>query len=328
MSKPVHTMAPGANIVYIGTPNNRRDLDAAVNTVVSKHLADIVTNSYGFPTEALPPGYILPMHNTFVQAALEGIGVYFASGDNGDETFGGPANLATPDFPPSDPFVTAVGGTTLAVGASSNYLFETGWGTTKYPLNCSGFLSASNNKWCNQSTYLYGSGGGTSRIFAEPSYQVGVVPTALSGRYGGAGRVVPDVATDGDVQTGMLVGQTQTFASGPAYNEYRLGGTSLASPLMAGIMADAQQASGRSIGFANPLLYSLPTSAFHDVTHIPGAVVRVDYANTVDGSAGLLYSARTFDQTNTLATTPGYDDVTGLGSPSDGFLSAVASAGH
>src|SRR5207253_3958839 len=42
----VHTMAPGASIVYVGAPNNYADLDSALNHVVDQHLGDIVTNSY------------------------------------------------------------------------------------------------------------------------------------------------------------------------------------------------------------------------------------------------------------------------------------------
>ena len=63
-----------------------------------------------------------------MQGVIEGIGIYFSSGDNGDESL--VEGYATADWPASSPFVTAVGGTSLAVGASNNYLFETGWGTT------------------------------------------------------------------------------------------------------------------------------------------------------------------------------------------------------
>jgi subtilase family serine protease len=174
--------------------------------------------------------------------------------------------------------------------------------------------------------YLYGSGGGTSRLFAEPSYQQGVVPGSLAARWGGSGRVVPDIAAVGDPNTGMLIGQTQQFSTGTQYDEYRIGGTSLSSPLMAGIMADAQGLSGTTIGFANPLIYGLPAGAFHDVTHVAGAVARADYANSEDGSSGILYSVRTFDKQFTLATTPGYDDVTGRGTPNGSFLGAIAAA--
>jgi subtilase family serine protease len=326
----VHTMAPGANIVYVGAPNNYRDLDAAMNHIVSEHLADIVSNSYGFAGEALPPGFIKPFNDTLIQAALEGIGVYFSSGDSGDETFGGNPNSATADWPASSPWVTAVGGTTLAAGTAGDpnqYLFETGWGTKRNRINCTGFLKVTGtDTWCGTEPYLYGSGGGTSRLFAEPSYQQGVVPTSLASRWGGSGRVVPDIAAVGDPNTGMLIGQTQTFSTGTQYDEYRIGGTSVSCPLTAGIMAVAQQVSGTQLGFANPLIYSLPASAFHDVDHLDGAVIRADYANSEDGSSGLLFSARTFDVTFTLHTVPGYDDVTGRGTPNDTFLGAVAAA--
>ncbi len=48
-------------------------------------------------------------------------------------------------------------------------------------------------------------------------------------------RVVPDVSAFGDPNTGFLIGQTQTFPDGSAkYSEYRIGGTSLSSPIFAG----------------------------------------------------------------------------------------------
>jgi subtilase family serine protease len=101
----VHGMAPNAKVVYVGAPNNYQDLDAALNNVVDKHLATIVTNSYGFASEALPPGFMNSQLDTMLQAAVTGIGVYFSSGDNGDETGGNPSNAAaaTPDWPASSP---------------------------------------------------------------------------------------------------------------------------------------------------------------------------------------------------------------------------------
>src|SRR5439155_521259 len=104
----VHGMAPAANIVYVGAPNNFQDLDAALNHVVDRHLAQIVTNSYGFRTELLPPGHVKPYNDTLIQAAAEGIGVYFSSGDGGDELVNN--GYATVDWPASSPWVTAVGG--------------------------------------------------------------------------------------------------------------------------------------------------------------------------------------------------------------------------
>ena len=307
----VHGMAPAAKIVYVGAPNNYQDLDAAMNHVVDNHLAQIVTNSYGFSTELLPRGYVKPFEDTLIQAAAEGIGVYFSSGDNGDETSN--VGFATTDWPASSPWVTAVGGTALGVGEDNSRVLETGWGTSSYSCDASTLA-------CTRTGWLYGAGGGVSQVFAKPSYQ-----SALTT----AGRAVPDVAALGDPQTGYLVGQTQTFPDGAYYDEYRIGGTSLASPIFAGLMALADQAAGAPHGFANPLFYS-PTNAgaFYDVQSVKTAVARRNYVNGVDASAGTADLLRTLDDYSgspTQSTGPGWDNVTGLGSPTSGF---VAAFGH
>ena len=316
----VHGMAPAANIVYVGAPNSFQDLDAALNHVVDQHLAQIVTNSYGFNTELLAPGYIKPYEDTILQGVIEGIGIYFSSGDNSDESL--VQGYATTDWPASSPFVTAVGGTSLAVGASNNYLFETGWGSTSSSWTGKAWSPTAPGPW------LYGAGGGVSRIFAEPSYQVGVVPNAVFTAQGRTGRAVPDIAAIADPNTGYMIGETQTFPDGSVkYAEYRIGGTSLSSPIMAGIMALADQAAGHPHGFANPVFYSLAGSAsFTDIVSPAStvAIVRTNYNNNVDASAGLNYRLRTLNQTLSLQTTPGYDDVTGLGTPTSSFLSALS----
>jgi subtilase family serine protease len=181
--------------------------------------------------------------------------------------------------------------------------------------------------------YLYGSGGGTSRLFPQPTYQAGVVPAALATAHGPTPmRVVPDIAALGDPTTGMLVGQTQTFPDGSTrYSEYRIGGTSLSSPLMAGFMALVQQKAGTVLGFANPRIYAKAGSAaYHDVQPPASALaaVRAEYVNGVDPSGGYAYSLRSlsFDSGLTIHTRPGYDDVTGVGSPNgSAFLAALAS---
>src|SRR6266705_3347506 len=141
--------------------------------------------------------------------------------------------------PSSRAWVTAVGGASLAVGANSNFLFETGWGTYTSSWTGSSWSPTPPGSW------LYGSGGGVSRIFPEPSYQVGVVPNSVFAAQGRTGRAVPDISAVGDPNTGYIVGETQTFSDGSVkYSEFRLGGTSLSSPLIAGIMALADQAAG------------------------------------------------------------------------------------
>jgi subtilase family serine protease len=326
----VHTMAPGADIVYVGAPNNYQDMNAALNTVVDKHLADIVTNSYGWSGEALPTGYIKPTNDILIQAAAQGISMFFSSGDSGDETGGDPANAssATPDWPASSPWVTAVGGTSLGINQKNGREFEVGWETGKSTLD----KNATTPTWADPK-YLYGSGGGTSRLFTQPSYQAGVVPTSISQKNGSSTpmRTVPDVSAVGDPTTGMLVGQTQLMPNGSAqYSEYRIGGTSLSSPLYAGMFALAMQQSHHRFGLANPALYSAQAVTYDitkkDLKTYDGAV-RPDYVNWYDDSDGIVYSARWFDFDNGLTIHVGdaYDDVTGIGSP-DGttWLNAVA----
>jgi len=307
-----HGLAPGANILYVGGADCQdNSLDIALNYVVAGHKADIVSNSYGDTGEDIPADEVKVFNQISLQAVLEGIGVYFSSGDNGDEV----ARLGTPspDFSASAPWITAVGGTSIAIGKDGKRIFETGWETSKSLLT---------NGVYGPAAYTSGSGGGTSRLFAQPFYQKGVVPDALSTKNQtghNKGRVVPDISAVGDPNTGFLVGQTQTFPEGAHYDQYRIGGTSLASPVFAGIMAVADSFDHFHHGFINPVIYKLTsrTSAISDVQHVAGqAVARVDYANSVDASEGLLRSARNLDYPGlTIHTTKGYDDVTGLGTP-------------
>src|SRR5258708_11793426 len=257
-----------------------------------------------------------------VGGGREGIGICFSSGDNSDESL--VEGYTTTDWPASSPFVTAVGGTSLAVGTGNNYLFETGWGSTTSSWTGTAWSPTPPGPW------LYGAGGGVSQIFAEPPYQVGVVPNSVFAAQGRTGRAVPDIAAIADPNTGYLIGETQTFPDGSAkYAEYRIGGTSLACPLIAGMMALANQAAGHTLGFVNPLLYSLAgTSTFNDIVSPPAtiAMVRANYVNSVDASAGTVYRLRTANQTLSLETTPGWDDVTGLGTPGSSFLAKLS--GH
>ena len=327
----VHGMAPNANVVFVGAPNNYQDLDAALNHVVDFRLANIVTNSYGFPTEALHPGFITPVEATIEQGAAEGIGIYFSSGDFSDNSF--ILGYASPQWPASSPLVTAVGGTSLAVDGSNNYLFETGWGTRSDTYKTMTTFSKT-----PPGGFSSGAGGGVSCLFGRPSYQSGESLTAPANGLcpGFAGRAVPDVGAIADPNTGYLVGQTQTFPDGSVkYSEYRLGGTSLASPIFAGLMALRDEKSGFAHGFSNPIFYS-HQALFNDVQDPTAgnsigtlggkpvvATVRTNYANSVDASAGRIYVLRTFNQCLGLQTTAGYDNVTGVGSPAATFWSTA-----
>ena len=319
----VHGMAPGAHILYVGGSDCQDvSLDKALNEVVSKSLAQIVSNSYGDLGEDIAADEVAAFQDIAIQAVNQGIGVYFSSGDDGDEVAS--LGFPSPDFSASSQWVTAVGGTSLGIGATGQKTFETGWETGKSILDGSVWRPR------NPGAYVYGSGGGTSRLFPQPWYQAGVVPDSLAVKNqtaGAKGRVVPDISMVGDPTTGMLVGQTQTFPEGVSYDEYRIGGTSLSSPLFAGVMALADQMLGAPHGFINPTIYQTlaGTSAITDVQHVKGGAMRVDFINGVDATDGLRTSARTFDfQGLAIQTRPGYDDVTGLGVPNGlAFLSHI-----
>lgn len=314
----VHAMAPGAKIVYVGGTDCITGLDLAWAETIDSHVADIVTNSWGEGTDdisLLGDAYVQFYVDFSLEAALTGITVNFSTGDSGDYTQGGTKLAAkTLNFPSDVPFVTGVGGTSLQVGDHNTWNAEYGWQTA--------YSALDNKRWSPEppGVYAAGGGGGPSQIFAQPFYQVGKVPSRIANYYGAEpSRTIPDIAMDGDSNTGMLVGQTQVFPDGTYWDQYRIGGTSVSSPLLAGTIAVADQYAGHSLGFVNPLYYQLlGTSAVHDITAptTPQAQVRTDYVNLVDASGGLRFRLQTIDdQRTTIHSTPGYDDETGVGTP-------------
>jgi subtilase family serine protease len=313
-----HGLATKAHVIYYGAQSClNQDLQFALGRVDDQNKVSVVSNSYGGPTVGETAGDIAAWEQVILQGEMQGITFLFSSGDNGD--WQALLGFKDTDYPASDPFVTAVGGTSTAIGAKDQLLWQTGWGTHKFS------LSADGKSWTPIAAdpFLYGAGGGFSSVFARPSYQNGVV-------HGGSGRAYPDVALDADPTTGMLVGETQIFPKGVKYDEYRIGGTSLASPLMAGVVADTAQHASSRLGFLNIAIYKLAAAhigAFTDVTPVAGANVRPDFANGVDKFNGYLYSIRTFDQDSSLTTAPGWDDVTGVGTPNSDFLTAFGSGG-
>jgi subtilase family serine protease len=147
-------------------------------------------------------------------------------------------------------------------------------------------------------------------------------------------RVVPDVSAYADPSTGMLVGETGLQPDGKTYawSLSRWGGTSVACPTFAGIQADAQQAAGGALGFANPGIYYLDThapygssnAAYNDVTDHPFGpgylgMVRNNYTDGYTKTGPLLTYLRTLgidgEGADALPAVKGYDDSTGVGSP-------------
>ncbi len=343
----VHAMAPAANIVYVaGTDCTFQPLLDAVTSIVDNHLADVVSNSWAASEQGLTSVDTVPFDQVFEQGATEGIGFDFASGDcgyNDPSTQCGNADGSDElraNFPTSSPWVTGVGGTSLAIGEHDNYEWQTGWGDMVVPLRHGRWNSTPPGSY--PADYAYGGGGGTSTLYPQPSYQAGVVPRALATRLPGGRsatalmREVPDVAMDADPATGFLYGQTVRLRGGKdGFQLSRIGGTSLSSPLFAGLEADAAQDTGRhELGFVNPTLYAMAgTAAYHDVTGSPlGRGVRIalarnEWANSAAGTGKInteLYSLGIDGAGKAaLVAARGYDDVTGLGSPAASFITDV-----
>ena len=328
-----YSMAPGAHQLVVGGDScNQGDYglqglfnaDLAVLGTGGHPLATVASNSWGSGSEEQAPALTDIEHTILVQAAAEGVGMYFSSGD------------ASSVFEPaSDPDAIAVGGTTLGIGKGGSRLFETGWSEGLSLLNGTSWLFLGE----------YGAaGGGPSLIWAEPSYQDGVVPTALvtpPGNRGGTVRSVPDISADADPFTGAAVGYL-TFhnKSGkpPTYGQFPVGGTSESAPLVAGLVTAAQQGQPAAFGFVNPVLYKLyqtDASALHDTLPLTSSSPVAYRGVACPPHDCGLWALTTFDDQSTKmggytgqVTLPGYDNMSGIGTPAGAaFISGLRSIG-
>jgi len=286
-------------------------------------LASIASNSWEGGDETVPANMLTIEHDSLVKAAAEGVTVIFSTGDS--------SGVAVPS---SDPYATAVGATTLGIGRDNARLFETGWST--------GVAAADGGSWVFQGEQG-AAGGGPSLLWRQPAYQQGVVPDAMAvapGDRGGLVRTVPDISAVGDPFTGMATGMLSFDAQGnvTGYSEESVGGTSLAAPLVAAVVADAEQGAG-AFGFLNPALYRLAKTspgAFHDALPLSGASggsggsagAPAGYRGVVcDQQACGALTLSTFDDQSWSmggytgqVTAPGYDTMTGLGTPNGQWL--------
>lgn len=301
----IHALAPGGTIAYMagGTGASQDPTLNALEEVVQNHLADVVTDSWGL-SENFTPAIERAFTNVLQRAGMEGITVNTASGDVGSQP---PLSYL---FPASDPWLTTVGGTSVAIGPQGHTEWQTGWENGTSQVNSAG------DGWkpAPPGTFWGGSTGGVSTLFREPFYQRGIASgNVVKGK---AMEVYPDVSDLADPFTGYSIAFT-TRSGHTVFQTY--GGTSMASPMLAGIEADVIQARhGAPLGYLNPTLYGLYGSqAFKDVTDSPqgaGVTEAVVYPAGKGNPAtlGTLGQA----QLTGLTCGPGFDDVTGLGSPS------------
>lgn len=220
-----HALAPDAKILLVVAQSaNVGNLDYAVSYIVSNHLADIVSLSWGIPENQMGAQQLNTFSQVYKYAADSGITILAATGDNGayDQQ-----NRLTVNFPSSSPYVLAIGGTSLY--PVNNHYEQSAWG---------GVYDGSS----------YGSGGGYSSYFSTPWWQVA---PGFDSSYRGT----PDVSMNANKNTGMLV----IYDAKP----YKIGGTSIAAPIWADIISLMDQSLHTSLGFVNPLLYQLANSSFY-----------------------------------------------------------------
>ena len=318
-----YAMAPGANELVVGGDGCDNgdsglqglfDADLAVlNGNGSRPLATIASNSWGSGDETQPALLTNIEHAYLVKAAAEGVGMYFSAGD-----------YPAASEPAVDPYAIAVGGTSLGIGKTGNRLFETGWSTNVVGQQ---FGSSVWQEFGSEAT-----GGGWSLLWSQPSYQKGVVPKALATPptagdrgHGGLVRADPDISADADPFTGILMELQELDSTGAVvgYETQDEGGTSLASPLVAGIVAAAQQGQPRSFGFINPAIYKIgKTAAFHDALPMTAKTPVNDRQALCDQFYCFAFEISNFDvQSYNMpgyagqVTLPGYDNMTGVGTP-------------
>ena len=326
----VHGMAPAANIVAVGdsTAQGSNLLDSLVYVLDHTH-ASIASASVGF---GVPPGLWQAYNQVFQEGALQGVGFYFCTGDGGFKPDDSGGDWLNPGA--GSGWETAVGGTSLAIGPDGRREWETGWGDAITNLTSDG------TSWQPLRDSLEGTGGGRATGQPEPWYQHGVVPDRLAtGPDGSWERVGPDVAMDADPATGMVIGGTPldgsltTDPSSWHYIEHTFGGTSLSTPLFAGVQALAQQArGGKPLGFANPVMYQRANSAaFRDVIayKLPDGNAPTAVRYVSNGTGGTTPTLYTFlasqlvgpqDGLNPPVVGPGFDTETGLGTPTGAYL--------
>ena len=316
----LHGLATAASIRYVAARSCRQqDLMSALAFIVNRHLASIVSDSWGWGTSDF---LLQPVANSIFRLGIaEGIGFFFSAGDSGYYTQGG----IQVQFPTSSPWVTSVGGTSLAVGGRAQYRWESSWGSVADKL----VRSRKGSHWQFPPPGRFaagfegGGGGGVSTIYPQPFYQRGTVPPSLATklpkgtRSRAPMRVIPDVSADANPATGIVIGLGVLRHGTYLFAETSVGGTSLACPTMAAVEADAQQAAGGPLGFADPAIYArYRTPAFRDVTDHPLGMAHPSVVLSA-GSQGTFLAALNIDGAGrgALRAVRGYDDATGVGSP-------------
>jgi hypothetical protein len=302
----VGSLAPGAQVYNVYTqsitPNemdlafgyilNPNDSFSALNNV------SVISNSWSFYD-----GNDTGWYTDLQEAQARGITVLAASGDsasNANSSFyeGGPDLLSFPSAMAYNDFgVTAVGGTSVNLSSSLFLASQVAWNDTRN---------------------LTGSAGGVSAVFPEPDWQANSLANRL---IEGAGRGAPDVAAMANNTVVTLSVNGHEYRASNASNGspfYEVWGTSVASPIVAGVIATIDAVLNRSgepnLGFLDPTLYALGDAQYGPVTG--NATVGYEFSSTTYQSTlpALPFWDVTQGRNDLYSALPGYDLVTGWGS--------------
>jgi subtilase family serine protease len=280
-------MAPGAGIVLVETPTSENEGTTGFPQIVTaekyalRHkLGQVISQSFAATEQTFSHksdfAAIRNLRGAYQLAYRDHVTVVGATGDEGATSY--KYNMVdeytTPavSWPSTDPLVTAVGGTQLNLSAN---------GARKSP----------DVAWSD-------SGGGRSIVFGRPSYQNPVRGVT------GSHRGVPDISMDASCNSSVAI--YGSFYGGHKGEWSTICGTSLATPLFAGIVAltyqYAHQHGGHALGLINPALYKI------EAQHEPGVVdiTRGNNSQTVT-NGGKTYKV------NGFSAGRGYDLVTGAG---------------
>lgn len=324
-----HAIAPGAKIALVVPPSaSFTDVNEAQLYALSRGLGNVISGSYGAEERFISAPVLYEEDLINEMSTIAGVSANFSSGDYGDYLFDLPSSnpVGNVSAPASTTYATAVGGVSLALKSDDTIAWQTGWGTNFNILD--DFDSVSDPPIYGY--FEFGSGGGTSGFFAKPDFQ-----SSLKG----AGRLLPDISWLADPYTGGVIAITEPGIYPITFQVY--GGTSLACPMFSALWAIANQEAGIPLGQAAQYLYSMPHGAITDVlpkgssTNVTGTIKDPDatvydaaqLAGPLDGTV-TYYSALwdaplesgttyllTFGTDSGLRTGPGWDNVTGLGTP-------------
>lgn len=316
-------LAPGAKVIVYQAPDTVTAGVAEYSKIVSQDAARTISVSWGACESVMTDNHtdlsvVKAEGKLFQEAAVQGQSVVAATGDTGSSACykdNGSEATAVQD-PSSQPYATAVGGTSLFTRAANGQ--PAAWNPDASPAEPAlqsvwndGVITESNGQ-----SVPSASTGGISTLWKMPGYQskaaagLDVLGTDSSGKPCKSThcRQVPDVSADGDPETPYLIYSDGIW--GPE------GGTSAAAPLWAALTAIANQSPtcrGAALGFENPSLYKLAATA-------PGAINDVSAANPFSGRAD--NSALPSD-TGLYPVGVGYDMTSGLGTPDAAKVAAA-----